>query len=50
MGNDNNSNNAVIPTAQTNKGIRSALMLIDFILLIVEIKFTAPRIEDTLTK
>ena len=26
-GNDNNSNNAVIPTSQTNKGIRSAVML-----------------------
>ena len=44
-GRDNNDNNAVIPTAQTNKGIRSALMLICFILIIMEIKFTAPRID-----
>ena len=42
--------NAVIPTAQTNKGIRSALMLIGLILIIVEIKFTAPRIADTPAK
>ena len=46
-GNERSNNNAVIPTAQTNKGIRSALILIGFILIIVEIKFTAPRIEDT---
>ena len=34
----------------TNKGIRSALMLIGFILLIVEMKFNAPRIDDTTAK
>ena len=33
-----------IPIVQANKGIRSTLMLIGFILIIVEIKFTAPRI------
>ena len=42
----NNNNNAVIPTAHTNQVIRSALILIGFILIIVEIKFTAPRIDD----
>ena len=49
-GNDKSNSNAVIPTAQTNRGIRSALILIGFILIIVEIKFTAPRIEDTPAK
>ena len=49
-GNERSNNNAVIPTAQTNKGIRSALILIGFMLIIVEIKFTAPRIEDTPAK
>ena len=29
-GSDNSNSNAVIPTAQTNKGIRSALILIGF--------------------
>ena len=38
---------AVIPTDQTNKRIRSALVLIGFILMIVYMKCTAPRIEDT---
>ena len=42
---DNSNNNAVIPTAQTNKGIRSALMFIGFISIIVEIKFTAPTFQ-----
>ena len=41
---DDNHNSAVIPIDQTNKGIRSALILIGSILIIVEIKFTAPRI------
>ena len=47
---DKSNSNAVIPTAQKNRGIRSALILIGFILIIVEIKFTAPRIEDTPAK
>ena len=38
---------SIIPTAQANKGICSALILICFILIIVDIKFTAPRIDDT---
>lgn len=37
---------AVIPTAQTNKGIRSNLIPKDRILTIVVMKFTAPRIEE----
>jgi hypothetical protein len=49
-GNDNNSRRAVIATAHTNKGIRSGLMFVGFILIVVEIKFTAPRIEETPAK
>ena len=33
--------------SSTNKGIRSGFILIGFILIIVEIKFTAPKIGDT---
>jgi hypothetical protein len=36
----------VIPTAHTNKGIRSKVMPKDRILMIVVIKFTAPRIDE----
>ena len=31
--------------SKTNKGIRSALILIGFIIIIVEIEFTDPRID-----
>jgi hypothetical protein len=37
----------VMAPAHTNKGIHSGFMPIGFILMDVEIKFTAPRIEDT---
>jgi hypothetical protein len=37
-------------TAHTNRGIRSGFMLIGFILMVVEMKFTAPRIDDTPAK
>jgi hypothetical protein len=36
----------VIPTAQTNKGIRSKVIPEDRILMIVVIKFTAPKIDE----
>lgn len=36
----------MIPTAHTNKGIRSKVMPKDRILMIVVIKFTAPRIDE----
>lgn len=49
-GNDSSSSRAVIATAHTNKGMRSGLMLVGFILIVVEIKFTAPRIEETPAK
>jgi len=38
---------AVISTDHTNNGIFSSLIAGDRILMIVEIKFTAPKIEDT---
>jgi hypothetical protein len=46
-GKDRRSNSAVIATAHTNKGIRSGFIFLGFILIVVEIKFTAPRIDDT---
>jgi hypothetical protein len=46
-GNDNSSSRAVIATAHTNRGTRSGLMLMGFMLIVVEIKLTAPRIEET---
>ena len=46
-GNDNRNNAAVISEAQRNKVIRSALMFIGFMLIIVEMKLSAPRIDDT---
>jgi hypothetical protein len=46
-GKDRRSNSAVMATAQTNRGIRSGFIFLGFILIVVEMKFTAPRIEDT---
>jgi|LQAB01.1.fsa_nt_gi hypothetical protein len=46
-GNDSNNKMAVIITAHTNRGICSDFMLDGFILIAVEIKFTAPKIDDT---
>ena len=46
-GRDNNNKTAVIKTDQTNKGMFSKDMEGVRILIIVEIKFTAPKIEDT---
>jgi hypothetical protein len=40
------NNKAVIPTAHTNKGIRSRVIPWVRILIIVVIKFTAPKIEE----
>jgi hypothetical protein len=37
---------AVIPTDQTNKGIRSKVILIVRIFIIVVIKLIAPKIEE----
>lgn len=46
-GKDNKSKIAVIKTAQTNKEILSISIPIGRILIIVEIKLIAPKIEDT---
>jgi hypothetical protein len=45
-GRDNKSKIAVIKTDQTNRGILSNNIPGARILIIVEIKFTAPRIEE----
>jgi hypothetical protein len=49
-GRDSSNNKAVIPTDQTNKGIRSNVIPTDRILIIVVIKFTAPKIDETPAK
>jgi len=49
-GNDNNKSSAVIPTDQTNRGVRSGVIPITRILIIVEIKLIAPKIDDTPAK
>lgn len=45
-GRDNSSRRAVIPTDHTNRGIRSNVIPIARILMIVVMKFTAPRIDE----
>lgn len=44
-GRDKSSKSAVMPTDQTNKGIRSRVILGARILMIVVIKLMAPRID-----
>lgn len=46
-GSDNNRRRAVMATDHTNRGIRSGFMFLGFMLIVVEIKFTAPRMDDT---
>nr|WP_252359281.1 hypothetical protein [Escherichia coli] len=45
-GKDNNSNTAVIKTAQTNKGNKCIFIFSGLMFKIVVIKFTAPKIEE----
>jgi len=45
-GRDSSNKIAVKKTDQTNKGVRSQVIPTDRMLIIVVIKFTAPRIED----
>jgi hypothetical protein len=45
-GRDKSNNKAVIPTDQTNRGIWSKDILLGRILIIVVIKFTAPKIDE----
>jgi len=49
-GNDNNNKNAVIYTAQTNNGVRLAVIPGARIFVIVTIKLIAPKIDDTPAK
>ena len=46
-GSDSASSRAVMTINHTNSGIRSGFILFVFLLIVVVIKFTAPRIEDT---
>jgi hypothetical protein len=45
-GKERSSKIAVITTAQTNNGVRSKYIPLGRILITVEIKFTAPKIEE----
>jgi hypothetical protein len=45
-GRDSNNKIAVIRTDHTNRGIRSNVIPADRILIIVVIKFTAPKIDE----
>jgi hypothetical protein len=49
-GRDSSSSRAVMAIAHTNSGIRSGFILFDFILIVVVIQYTAPRIEDNAGK
>jgi hypothetical protein len=49
-GKDRSSSRAVIAIDHTNSGIRSGFMFLCFILIVVVIKFTALRMEDTPAK
>jgi len=45
-GRDNNKRIAVIKTDQTNKGVRSIVIILGRIFITVVIKFTAPKIDE----
>lgn len=45
-GNDNKSNQAVIQTAQTNKGVRLAVIPGARIFVMVTIKLIAPKMDE----
>jgi hypothetical protein len=46
-GRESSSRRAVIAIDHTNSGIRSGFILFGFILIVVVIKFTAPKIDET---
>jgi hypothetical protein len=46
-GSDRRISRAVIATAHTNRGISSGFIFLGFILIVVEMKFTAPKMDDT---
>jgi hypothetical protein len=45
-GSDSSNSSAVIATDHTNSGIRSGFLLFGFTMIVVEMKFTAPRTDD----
>jgi len=49
-GSDRSNKRAVMAIDHTNSGIRSGFILLGFILIVVVMKFTAPRIHDTPAK
>jgi hypothetical protein len=49
-GNESSRRIAVIRTDQTKRGIRSIVIPVERILIVVVIKFTAPKMEDTPAK
>jgi len=49
-GRESNSSRAVMAIDHTNRGIRSGFMLFGFMLIVVVMKFTAPRIDETPAK
>jgi len=49
-GKDNNNKKAVMYTAQTNNGVRCAVIPGARIFVIVTIKLTAPKIDETPAK
>ena len=49
-GSDKSNRRAVMAIDHTNRGIRSGFMLLGFMLIVVVMKLTAPRIEDTPAK
>jgi len=49
-GNESNNRNAVMKTAQTNNGVRWAVIPGARMLIIVTIKFIAPKIDETPAK
>jgi len=49
-GRESSKSRAVIAIDHTNSGIRSGFMLFGFMLIVVVIKFTAPRIDETPAK
>jgi hypothetical protein len=49
-GRDRRRSRAVIAIDHTNSGIRSGFMLLGFMLIVVVMKFTAPKMEDTPAK
>jgi len=49
-GKESRRSKAVMAIDHTNRGIRSGFMLFGFILIVVVIKFTAPRIDETPAK